>query len=160
LDSSIRLTSLRGGAKFFAGGGVLLGVDDRILFGGGGWVLLGKSVVPGATRASDLELRVAYGGILTETRLAESARGRVVLRSLLGAGNSRVSLPAAGTVIAADNFGVIEPELSASRLLRGRLHGVLGAGYRLVFGLEDLPGVAPEDLRGFSVRIGVMVRTF
>lgn len=158
--TAVRATRLRGGTSYLAGGSAQLAIHDRFSFGGAGWVLLGASALPGATPSSDLEFRVAYGGVYTEFRILGSERRNVSVGALMGAGNGKVTLPAVGTQIAADNFGVVEPDVSADLALFGRLHARLTVGYRATFGVEDLPGISATDLRGYVAGVGLTIRPF
>lgn len=139
----------------------LLGADARLRFGGAGWVLLGTTAVPSGNPGSPYELRFAYGGLVGELVLVETERGALSLRTLIGAGNAKVtSVPIMTTLIGADNFGVFEPELAGAWRLHRGLHITAAAGYRFTFGVEDLPGVSPSDLRGPSLRTGLAIRTY
>ena len=133
------------------GGDMRIGLDASTSVGGAGWVLVTPSEIDGEVTGSELQLAIAYGGVLVERRLTGPGTVGLGLRLLLGAGNAKVSLPVVDTEIAVDNFGVIEPELvgawNSTRWLQ--LRGQIG--YRFVYGVEDLPQVGPRDLRGATL---------
>ena len=82
------------------------------------------------------------------------------LRLLVGAGSAKVSLPIVGTELAADNFGVIEPEVFGELALRDFAQLRAQLGYRLVYGVEDLPQVGPEHLRGATFTLSLLLESF
>lgn len=161
VEGALRLTRMHGDVSWLAGVTGLIGVGGPLRFGGAGWIQLGQSSVPGGAAPFDYEMRIAYGGLAAELDIIRRPGGALVLRTLAGAGNAKIrSLPVVETLIAADNFGVVEPELSGAwRLYRGVVASV-GLGYRLTFGVDDLPNVLPSDLRGPSLRIGISIGDF
>lgn len=162
VDAGFRPTLLAGRASVLMGGSGLLGVGGRVMFGGGGWIQVGESELDTGGSDAGFRLRLAYGGLVVDWLLADREAWRITLRTLLGAGNGKVFLAAGGVAAetGADNFGVVEPEVGIQRRLIGRLHGSAGVGYRVVFGLEDLTGVADGDIRGPSLRVGLALRNF
>lgn len=162
VDAGLRPTLVAGGASVLMGGTGLLGVHGRVMFGGGGWIQLGESVLDTGGSDAGFRLRLAYGGFVVDWLLADRAAGRITLRTLIGAGNGKVFLTAAGVEAetGADNFGVVEPEVALQRRLLGHLYATAGVGYRIVFGLEDLTGVAEGDVRGPSLRVGLGIRNY
>lgn len=143
-----------------AGGAALLSLGHRVAFGGAGWVMLGRSTVNGRDAASHYDLRVAWGGLIGQTRLLGDRSRALDLRALVGAGNGKVTLPLVNTLIASDNFGVLEPELLGTVRLHPLLYIEGGLSWRWVFGVQDLPGVSSRDLQGFSARLGIAIRNF
>jgi hypothetical protein len=160
LEAALRLTRILGETSFLAGATGLLATDPRFSFGGAGWVLLKEPDIGTSTPGSGFKLRMAYGGVLTAFRLFETPRARVSVRTLWGAGNGKVILPGPETEIDADNFGVVEPELTGTWHLGSVLNLGAGAAYRFVFGVEDLTGVSADHLRGFSVSLFLSGRGF
>lgn len=158
LEPAAGVTALRDQPSAFGGGSGLLDLGGPVRFGGAGWILFDTPRLPGG--AAGYDLHVAYGGVLLEAPLAARSRATLSARLLLGVGNAKVSVPVAATLLGADNFGVVEPEIHASLGLSGTLAVTVGASFRATFGVEDLPGVAPADLRGASVRAGLSFRTF
>lgn len=159
-EASLALTSLDGAATWMASAAALLGVTSRLSLGGAGTVALGTRVLPGSTPGTDLALRTAFGGLVGQVELACRDDRALWLRVLAGAGNAKMDLALAGTQIASDNFGVIVPEIGASLRLADPLSVGAALGYRATFGVEDLPGLAPSDLRGVSVRLLIAVHRF
>jgi hypothetical protein len=157
VEASFRLSRLRGRTARMAGVAALLSVGDRFAFGGGGWVMLSDMTVerPGG----GLDFTFAYGGALGELRLWNDGAKSCAARLMVGAGNAKLSLPRIGTDIEADNFGVVDPEVSASLHVIGPLDLSAAAGYRMVFGVQDLPGVEGEDLRGWTARLSLRLGT-
>lgn len=153
LGAAAGLTSIRGRPAGFGGGSALLDLGLPVRFGGSGWILLSSRSVPGG--ADHYELRMAYGGLLLESPLWSRNRATIALRTLVGVGNAKVTLPVVATPIGADNFGVVEPALQGALQLVGALAVTVEGSYRAVFGVEDLPSVGAPDLRGPSVRVGL-----
>lgn len=153
LDASFGATTLRGDVAWTVGVAGLLGLTPRLSVGGAGTLALEPVELPGAVPGADLALRTALGGAVAQWILAEQGPRRVWARLLAGAGSAKVDLAAGGTRIAADNFGVLAPELGGDVPLAGPLRAGAALGYRAVFGVEDLPGVGPSDLRGFTFRV-------
>jgi hypothetical protein len=159
-EGSLAITTLRGEAAWLASASALLGLTPRISLGGAGSVVLGTTALAGSVPGADLELRVAFGGLLAQLLLRKSGDRAVWLRLLAGAGNAKVDLAVVGTQIAADNFGVLAPEIGVMVKLAGPLHGGAAVGYRATFGVEDLPGVASSDLRGVQARVSLSLHRF
>ena len=160
LEASLRITRMRSETSFLAGATGLLSIDPRFSFGGAGWVLLEEPTVDTGTPGSGFKLRMAYGGLVTAARLMETTRARVAVRTLWGAGNAKIVLPVSETEIDADNFGVVEPELSGTWHLNRLFDVGVGLAYRFVFGVEDLTGVSATHLRGPSASLSVSARGF
>ena len=123
-------------------------------------MMFGHRRLAGTVRGSDLDLRMAYGGLAAQWQLAEGDRRALWLRALAGVGNGTMDLAVAGTRIAADNFGVFAPELGGNLLSDGPFQAGLSVGYRAVFAVEDLPGVTASDLRGPYLRAHLTYRLF
>lgn len=160
LEVSGGATTLHGDFSALGSGSLLLGVTDRIAIGGAAHVVLGTKDLAGATPDSDTGLRVAYGGLLTQLTLSRTPRHSVWLRFLAGAGNAKMDLAVVRTLIAADNFGVLAPEIGGTVRLKGALHVGVALGYRSVFGVEDLPGLTSLDLPGPTGRVLLSARVF
>lgn len=159
-EASLAITTVQGGAELMGSGAVLFGLTPRLSVGGGGSVPLGARALPGSTRGTDQELRVAYGGLVVQLDLARRDEWHLWVRVLGGAGNAKVDLAAVRTRIASDNFGVFAPEVGGSAYLKGPLRVGAAVGYRAALGVEDLPGLVPADLRGPSARVLLSVHLF
>ena len=142
------------------GGDLRISLDAATSLGGAGWVLVAPLEIDDSGTGSALELTVAYGGVLLERRLSRPGTTSLGVRFLIGSGSARVSLPVVDTEIAADNFGVVEPEIYGALSLGGRLELRAQLGYRLVYGVEDLPRVAPGHLRGATLTVSASVGPF
>jgi len=159
-EAALGLSRLHEKAAWTASGAALLTVTPRLSIGGSGTVVLGSHSLPGSTPGNDLELRMAFGGLAGQLALLRRDDRTVWVRLLAGAGNAKMDLAVVGTQIASDNFGVVVPEVGATLRLVGPIHLGGALGYRATFGVEDLPGLAPSDLRGLSARVLVAVHRF
>ena len=139
----------------------MVGGDARISFGtsfslgGGGWVQTKPMIISGVAGASDLELAISYAGVQSEYRLWPPQGAGIGFRLLVGAGSAKVSLPIVGTELAADNFGVVEPEVVGLLPLRDFAALRAQVGYRFVYGVEDLPQVDAKHLRGMTLTLSL-----
>lgn len=153
VEGSLALTRLHGSSTWMSGVTGLLGLGPRFSLGGSGSLALEPRRVAGSVPGTDLDLRVAYGGVVGQLLVLESGSGQGWLRILAGAGNAKLDLAAAQTQIASDNFGVVVGELGGDVRLHGRLRAGAAAGYRFTYGVEDLPGVGALHLRGPTMRV-------
>ncbi len=155
VDAGARLSTLRSSRVVLLGGslGFDLGAGPR--FGVGGWLLTDPVDLDPSRPASGLRLRVAYGGVLSEWPVTTAGPLAASAQILLGAGNAKLELPAVGAEIAADNFAVLEPGLSLDLRLTPWLGLSGGVAWRWAWGVEDLPGLGREDLRGASGTLGL-----
>lgn len=153
LEGSLALTSLDGGASWMAGATGLLCLGYRLSLGGSGFLALEPRRLAGSAPGSELDLRVAFGGLTAQLDLVETGGREAWARLLVGAGNARLDLAAARTRIASDNFGVLQPEVGGTVRVGRRVRAGAAVGYRVTFGVEDLPGVGGVDLRGPSARL-------
>lgn len=132
-------------AVVFAGGVEIGGVGIKVLepvdisVGAGGLV----------------ELRTGYGGITFAKR--GLLGGRVGAGFLLAAGNAEVRALPVGNQLGSDNFLVFEPEVTLKLPSWHVVHSGLGAGFRFVTGVDDLPTLSAADLRGFTMTLMVSV---
>lgn len=160
LEAGARLTSLRSQAALLVGASARFDLGGPFSFGGSGWLLTDPVEVSTGDAGSGLRLKVAYGGVLAGWDVAERSGARGTVRVLVGAGNAKVVLPVVETEIASDNFLVVEPSLAAVLTLKPWV-GLLGeVAYRWSVGVEDLPGVAGDQVRGISASLGVAIGPF
>jgi hypothetical protein len=152
VEASLGATALHGGASWTASASALLNLTPRLSVGGSGTLVLGTADLAGSVPGSDLTLRTAFGGLIAQLTLADRPELSLWLRALAGAGNAKVALAAVRARIAADNFGVVVPEIGVTMQIAGPLGAGAAVGYRTVFGVDDLPGVGPSDLRGVTAR--------
>lgn len=153
LEGSLAVTPIHGSATWMAGLTGLISLGHRVSLGGGGDVALQSRRVAGSVPGSDLDLRVAFGGFVAQVLVLEGDRHEGWARLLVGAGNAKLDLAAVGVQIASDNFGVLHPEVGGSVRVHRRLRAGVAAGYRVTYGVEDLPGVGAPALRGASARV-------
>jgi hypothetical protein len=158
IEGSLRATSIHGRTVGMAGAAALLRVGGDFFFGGAGYLMLRPLDL--SQPGSGLELRMAYGGVLTGLRLHEGGRFRWDARLLVGAGNAKAIVPVVGTELRSDNFGVVEPEITASIWAMRLVSVRVGAGYRFVYGVQGLPRVSPEQLRGIFIGASVAFGQF
>lgn len=158
--AAVATTQIHEHSATMLGGTALLSLGGRLAFGGGGWVMTKRSTVEGQTAGARYDFRMAYGGVAAQARLLGNRNHGLELRALVGAGNGKVRLPVVGTLIAADNFGVVEPALAGTVRLFPGVHLQGSVAWRWAFGVQDLPGVSTDDLRGFSARLGFAIRNF
>jgi len=160
VEASVTVSTVRGETSLFVGGTGLLSTGGRIAVGGAGWIQTSATSIPTGSPGSDLQLFMAYGGLAAQVGVLPGRPVRIFLRALLGAGSAKIRLPVVNTEIAADNFGVLEPEATVLRELTSGFGISAGVGYRFVFGVEDLPGVLSGDLSGPVARVSIRVGTF
>jgi hypothetical protein len=142
-----------GARRVFLGGGIGLVFGGRFAIGGAGLALTGNVV----ESSTGFELGMGYGG-LTLQYWHPWIRGLAwEANLLLGAGHAEVRSPLTGNEVGSDNFSVVEPEvgLSLTTLPWLRVGGSLG--YRMAWGVEDLPQVAVDDLRSLSLSLTLRV---
>lgn len=160
LEVGPRLSAVRSTTELFIGGSILFGVPGPLDVGIGGAVLAGKNQIPGDAAGSDLELGVGYAGIQLRHWGPGSGAVEWGVGLLVGAGNAKVSLKAVDTEIAADNFGVIEPDFGIQAPLARMLTVSARLGYRLAYGVEDLPEIGRDQLQGLTFSAGVSFGPF
>lgn len=160
VEAALKLSSVLGDVTTFAGGVGLIDLGGRVAFGGGGWLALGTVRIATARPETDKSLRMAYAGVVAESVIRRGPEWEVRARILVGAGNAKVSDRLIGVQLGADNFGIVEPEVGGSwHLWRGTwLTG--GLSYRFTLGVEDLPDISDDSLRGASLRLGITLRSF
>lgn len=160
IEAALRLSSVHGEAAVLAGGSGLLHLGGRIAFGGGGWLGLGTVRIDTGRPATDKSLRLAYAGVVAEGEIRRGPDWDLRARALVGAGSAKVSDRLIGLQLGVDNFGVVEPEIGGSWHLGGGAWLTGGLAYRFTFGVEDLPDVSDDSLRGTSLRVGITLRSF
>jgi hypothetical protein len=128
--------------KAFAVGGFGLAMPGVVELEGGGLVQ---------------ELRFGYGGLMIDFRPPGEGPILVGGRILLGAGNAQIRAQPIGNQIGSDNFIVLEPQALAEMPRNSLVRGTITAGYRLVLGVQDLPGLDKSDLANWSVMFSLTV---
>ena len=140
------------------GGWVGLVFGDRFAVGGGGLVLLKEVALEGTEAGTGFSLDLGYGGIFFRFWQPLSPRLTGELGMVLGAGNGKVTDRLSGAEMGSDNFVIAEPEVSIFLTVFPSVHVGISGGYRLAWGVDDLPRVTQDDLRSttgtLSVRLG------
>lgn len=144
----VKGSEVAGQYRAHVGGWVGLVFGERLTVGGGGLAMLENVELAAAQSESGFDLGMGYGGL--QVRYWWPLRGGFTLDggALLGAGHAEVTDLVQGLEAGSDNFFVVEPEISVLFGLFSGVHVGAAAGYRVVWGAEDLPRVATEDLRG------------
>jgi hypothetical protein len=137
--------------------GALSGVfrlSPRFEVGGEGVLALRSVRVSPDGSPDRSELSLGYGGLLLRYGLppGNAARG-IRPAALIGAGRARVESPLVETDIGSENFLLIEPSVEVFLPFAPRFRPTLNAGYRMVLGADDLPGVRPAQLRGVTLSL-------
>ena len=154
--ASLVLKGSRVAGKGRAHVGVWAGlVFGGLAVGGGGYAML-ENVELGPS-GSGFDLDMGYGGI--QIRFSKVLLERLTLDAgaLLGAGHAKVRDRAQDFESPSDNFFVAEPEISTFYSLLPKLHLGIAAGYRLAWGVEDLPRVSAQDLSAFTATLFLRV---
>ncbi len=144
--------------RIHLGGWAGLVLGNHFALGGGGLALLEAVELSGTEAGTGFDLRMGYGGIVGRwwEPLPAGLTGEAGL--LLGAGHGEVTDRLTGRELGADNFLVGEPEVGFSFSPFPGLHGGASVGYRMVWGVGDLPRVSEKDLRAWTwtlfVRVG------
>lgn len=134
-------------------GGLVFG--GRLVVGGGGFTMLRRVELPASEASSGFDLKMGYGGLVLEFWQPLGGRGTAAASLLAGGGHAEVRDRLAGLEVGADNFMVAEPGIDLSYALVGRVHLGVAAGYRLVWGVDDLPRVSPEDLEAPTITLSL-----
>jgi hypothetical protein len=153
----LRGADILGSTSAMLGGEASLHFSGHWSIGTAGGALL--NAVPVTESGADLgtDLRMGYGGVLfgyeARTRHTVSLAGRL----LLGAGHASIRAVPVGNELGADNFLVLEPEVVLWIRAAGPVHLGFSAGYRTVFGVQDLPTLVGDDLEGTSLTIVLLI---
>jgi hypothetical protein len=138
----------------------MVGVKAAVVFSGG--VEIGgvgiKLVEPvdiSVGAGGLVELRTGYGGVTFAKRGLLGSR--LGAGFFLGAGHAEIRALPVGNQLGSDNFFVFEPEVTLEFLSWNVLRSALGAGFRFVTGVDDLPTLSAADLRGFTVTLIIVV---
>lgn len=132
-------------------------VTPSLSVGGAGRVVPGPVEI-GRVALRNLEMSFGYGGIFVEYEARGPSPSWSWIGSLLvGAGNADVREVETSLRLDSDNFFVSEPGVGIRRDLPWRLSASARASWRLVWGVEDLRGVAASDLSSPVVGIGLTI---
>ncbi len=140
-----RLTTLQGSVMMVGGGPVYLLTDRSLLLGLNGYYLEGDAE----------QVMIGYGGVSIGYLFFPRSFVSLSLSCLAGGGGASVD---SGT----RHAGLLVLEPDAEVLLRLTRHSRIGVGasYRLVLPLADVPGLGGADLSGLSVGLGLRYGIF
>ena len=143
-------------SAWLVGGRLGLILQDHLVLGGAGMAMMGSVDVAGTSADTSFDLEMGYGGLLAGFTFGISERISGMVAGTIGGGNARVYVPVSKAELGSRNFFLVEPEVSLRATLYRQLLAGVSVGYRLTQGVTDLPGVAPDDLEGFS--LGILVQ--
>ena len=151
-------SQLAGANRIILGGGIGLLVGGRLAIGGAGLATTENVELAGLENSTGFDLGMGYGGLTVHYWHPLTQRLTWEAGFLVGAGHAEVRSLVTGTEVGADNFAVVEPELALSLTTLPWLRFGASLGYRMAWGMEDLPRVAVEDLRSFSLALTLRIR--
>lgn len=125
----------------------------RFMVGGGGFTMLERVGLPASEASSGFDLRMGYGGLVLEAWRPLGSRGTAGVGLLAGGGHAEVRDRLQGIEVGADNFMVAEPGIHLSYAVVRYAHIGISGGYRLAWGVDDLPRVSAEDLQAPTVTL-------
>jgi DNA-binding beta-propeller fold protein YncE len=152
-----KLTQMNGEMAYSAGGRGGWIINHAVSIGGGGFGMTGNHKVGVNEAGEDLYLHAGYGGLIVEYISNSNDRIHTAYSVLIGAGGANVSTDRFGDAQNVDEqnsdaFFVIEPEVHMDFNMTRWFRIGVGAGYRLVSGL-DMDLVSNSDLSGPSVML-------
>jgi len=151
-------TWIAGEPRVFLGGWGGLVFRERFVLGGGGFALTKDVELSRMPSGLGSQVGMGYAGVFFKYWGSVLPRLSGEGSLLFGAGHAQVRNSLTGQETGSDNFMVMEPEGALHLRLLGSLYLGAAAGYRFVFGVEDLTGLSAEDLRAFtgtlSLRLG------
>ena len=155
----LKAGQVAGADRLFLGGWGGLVFGERYVLGGGGLALTENVDLPGSELSTGFDLGAGYGGLFF--RYWEEVLPRVVGEAglIVGAGHAEVRNRLAKREEGSDNFFVMEPEASLFLAVLPYLHVGISGGYRMVWGVEDLPLVSADDLRSLSGSFSLRLTT-
>jgi hypothetical protein len=153
----VKGSEVAGQYRAHVGGWAGLVFGNRITVGGGGLAMLEDVELAAAQAGSGFDLGMGYGGLQIRLRQPLGMSFAVEGGALLGAGHAEVRDLVQRRELGADNFYVIEPDISVFYSFLPGVHVGAAAGYRVVWGVEDLPRVAAEDLRGLTTALTLKI---
>lgn len=153
----LRGTKIKGGVEPILGGEANLHLPWHLSVGVAGAGLLRPVGLVESGSNLGTDLRMGYGGLLFGYRFKTHGPVSVKGRLLLGAGNAEVRAVPVGNELGVDNFMVFEPDVVVQVRTKGGLLLGLGAGYRMVLGVQDLPNWVASDLGGGSLTIALLI---
>lgn len=151
----VKTSQVAGETRLFWGGwgGLLLG--DHFVLGGGGMALTKDVELQASGLPTGFYLSAGYGGVLFKYwgNLPHGLTGEAAI--LLGAGQAEVYDRITGQEVGAENFLVMEPEVSLFLNLYRQLYLGASGGYRTTSRIENLPRVPSDALQSFTATLSL-----
>lgn len=155
----LKTGQVAGADRLFLGGWGGLVFGEHYVLGGGGLALTENVDLPGSELSTGFDLGAGYGGLFFRYWEEVSPRVTGEVGFIVGAGHAEVRNRLVGREEGSDNFFVVEPEGSLFLALLPYLHLGVSGGYRMVWGVEDLPLVSADDLRSLTGSFSLRLRT-
>ncbi|MGD8360267.1 MAG: hypothetical protein PVJ04_02465 [Gemmatimonadota bacterium] len=143
--------------RVLVGGWAGLVFGEHFMLGGEGITLLEEVELPGSESGTGFDLGMGYGGVILKHWWDLPGRLTGEGGLLLGAGHATVKDRRTGREVGSENFPILEPEVGLGLRVFRRVYVGVSVGYRLVWSIEDLPRVSPDDLRSFSGTLSLRV---
>lgn len=156
VGTDLSITRLAGAWVPQAGAAISLRLTPRILVGGVGRVDLEHLTI---ASQGDVRVRFGYGGVRVEVQPWTRWPG-LGFSLLAGAGNVDALEPNTGSVVDSENGAIIEPGISFTRALVGRVGLFATASWRHAFEFEDVVSLDSRDLSGPRLGIGLTLGPF
>jgi len=155
--ASVASTHLDGRRRTLLGGRLGLALDSRYVIGGGVAALDGSLAVAESPTGAGFDVDLGYGGAILGYRPFRTRTWAGEATLLLGAGHARATDRLVESNLEADNFFVAAPEFSL--VWRPvRWFGLLArASFRLIAGVDDLPGLDAGSLDGATFGAGLQL---
>lgn len=141
--------------RFFLGGWGALVLGDHFVLGGGGMALTREVELRASGLPTGFYLDAGYGGVLLKYWGALPLRLTGEAGLLLGAGQAEVYDRITGQEVRAENFLVLEPEVSLFLNLYRQLYLGASGGYRATSRIENLPRVPSDALQSFTATLSL-----
>lgn len=153
----VKAGQIAGESRLFLGAWGALVLGDHFVLGGGGMALTRDVELRASGLPTGFYLDAGYGGVLFKYwgDLPRGLSGEASI--LLGAGQAEVSDRITGQEVRAENFLVLEPEVSLFLRLYRQVHLGASGGYRATSRIEDLPRVPSDALRSFTATLSLRV---
>ena len=151
----IKSSEVAGTGRYLVGGWAGLVFGDHFALGGGGVAITEDVELQGSGSTTGFYLGGGYGGILLKYWGGFSYGFTGEAGLLLGAGQAEVRDGLSGHQVGAENFLVMEPEISLFYNLYRQVYLGASGGYRFTSSLEDLPRVSPHDLQSFTATLSL-----
>jgi hypothetical protein len=150
----VAVTQLGGSFGVLSGGSGRATFAHTVSIGGGGYLL--ALPLNGVAGDGGERIRIAYGGFIVGLETPAIGLFRAGAEILLGGGTAILGAGSDPT----HSFYVVEPEAHVFIDLLPWMRLTVGAGYRIVLGLDGDTGLSTNDLSGMVVPIGLRFGSF